>query len=104
VKEEADMGEIAVVDNVSITQLRVLGVVGLLATAVISTLLSLIHGAGGVALARWVRHALDHRRGVAHGSMRRSTPPRNEVLGAERGVPDSISASRSARRLQTESE
>jgi hypothetical protein len=48
------MSDISMVNDVSMTQLRVLSVVGLLATAVITTLLV----SGGAALARLVRHAL----------------------------------------------
>jgi hypothetical protein len=65
------MSEIAVMDNVSVTQLRILSVVALLATAVIATLLTLGLAAAGAALARLARRVLAS---ASRGDARRTGP------------------------------
>jgi hypothetical protein len=58
------MSEVSLVNDVSIAQLRVLSVVGLLVTAVMTTALTMLAVSAGAALARGVRQALNrHREG-----------------------------------------
>lgn len=62
------MSDLSFMSDVSMAELRVLSVVGLLATAIITTLLTMLFASGGAALGRLVRYALARYHGVADGA------------------------------------
>jgi hypothetical protein len=67
-REEMEMSDLSFMSDVSMAELRVLSVVGLLATAIITTLLTMLFASGGAALGRLVRYALARYHGVADGA------------------------------------
>jgi hypothetical protein len=75
------MSDLSLMSDISMTELRMLSVAGLVATAVISTLVALLLASGGAALGRLVRHGLDRYRGAPNGTMASTaSPPESRLL------------------------
>jgi len=62
------MSEISFMSDISMAELRVLSVVGLLVTAIITTLLTMLFVSGGAVLGRLTRQALDRYHRPANGT------------------------------------
>jgi hypothetical protein len=83
------MSDFSFMNDISMAELRMVSILGLLVTAIIATLLAVLVASGGAALGRLARHALGRDRGM--------TAPRSSPAASNRLVPNGHGGARDRR-------